>query len=93
MTSEVEARSAGTYSTTDTGLFVVSHSDRDRSHRRAREPIGHGAGRDAQDRIYDGYPDLRLDLVESRTFEGGLRLLEYVPTVLDGPPGTTGPPG
>ena len=36
-----------------------------------------------------GYPDIRLDLVESRTFEGGLQLLEYVPTVLDGPPGTT----
>src|SRR5829696_8502936 len=47
MTSEVEARSAGTYSTTDIGLFVVFHSDRDRSQRRAREPIGHGAGRDA----------------------------------------------
>src|SRR5215216_8142963 len=47
-------------------------------------------GATGQDRIYDGYPDLRLDLVESRTFEGGLQLLEYVPTVLDGPPGTTG---
>ena len=47
-------------------------------------------GATGQDRIYDGYPDVRLDLVESRTFEGGLQLLEYVPTVLDGPPGTTG---
>ena len=47
-------------------------------------------GATGQDRIYDGYPDLRLDLVESRTFEGGLQLLEYVPTVLDGPPGSTG---
>jgi hypothetical protein len=45
---------------------------------------------DRQDRIYDGYPDIRLELVESRTFEGGIQLLEYVPTVLDGPPGTTG---
>jgi dihydrofolate reductase len=43
-------------------------------------------GATGQDRIYDGYPDLRLDLVESRTFEGGLQLLEYVPTVLEGPP-------
>jgi dihydrofolate reductase len=43
-------------------------------------------GATGQDRIYDGYPDVRLDLVESRTFEGGLQLLEYVPTVLDGPP-------
>jgi dihydrofolate reductase len=47
-------------------------------------------GATGQDRIYDGYPDVRLDLAESRTFEGGLQLLEYVPTVLDGPPGTTG---
>jgi dihydrofolate reductase len=47
-------------------------------------------GATGQDRIYDGYPDIRLDLVESRTFEGGLQLLEYVPTVLDGPPGATG---
>ena len=47
-------------------------------------------GATGQDRIYDGYPDIKLDLVESRTFEGGLQLLEYVPTVLDGPPGTTG---
>ena len=39
MTSEVEARSAGTYSTTDMGPFVASHSDRDRSQRRARKPI------------------------------------------------------
>ncbi|HJQ87000.1 MAG TPA: dihydrofolate reductase family protein [Propionibacteriaceae bacterium] len=46
-------------------------------------------GATGQDRIYDRYPDIRLDLVESRTFEGGLQLLEYVPTVLHGPPGTT----
>jgi dihydrofolate reductase len=46
-------------------------------------------GATGQDRIYDGYPDLRLDLVKSRTFEGGLQLLEYVPTVLNGPPGST----
>jgi dihydrofolate reductase len=45
-------------------------------------------GKTGQDRIYDGYPDLRLDLVQSRTFEGGLQLLEYVPTVLTGPPGS-----
>lgn len=47
-------------------------------------------GATGQDRIYDGYPDVRLDLVNSRTFEGGLQLLEYRPTVLDGPPGSTG---
>jgi len=47
-------------------------------------------GATGQDRIYDGYPDIRLDLVESRTFDGGLQLLEYVPTVLQGPPTTRG---
>ena len=39
------------------------------------------------DRIFDGYPDVSLDLVGRRTFDGRLQLLEYVPTVLDGPPG------
>jgi len=38
-------------------------------------------------RIFDGYPDIALDLVDHRTFDGRLQLLEYVPTVLDGPPG------
>jgi dihydrofolate reductase len=47
-------------------------------------------GATGQDRIYDGYPDVKLELVESRTFEGGLQLLEYAPTVLDGPPLGTG---
>ncbi|QVQ50553.1 dihydrofolate reductase family protein [Spiractinospora alimapuensis] len=42
-----------------------------------------------RDRIFDHYPDLSLDLVESRTFDGQLQLLEYVPTILAGPPGTT----
>ena len=50
-------------------------------------------GATGQDRIYDGYPDVRLDLVESRTFDGGLQLLEYVPTVLVGPPGNKGAAG
>jgi dihydrofolate reductase len=44
-------------------------------------------GATGTDRIFDGYPDITLDLVESRTFDGRLQLLEYVPTVLDGPPG------
>jgi hypothetical protein len=29
-----------------------------------------------------------LDMVSSRTFDGRIQLLEYVPTVLAGPPGT-----
>jgi dihydrofolate reductase len=44
-------------------------------------------GATGRDRIFDGYPDIALELVESRTFDGRLQLLEYVPTVLDGPPG------
>ena len=44
-------------------------------------------GATGQERIFDGYPDIALDLVESRTFDGRLQLLEYVPTVLEGPPG------
>ena len=45
-------------------------------------------GSTGYDRIYDGYPDVALDLVDRRTFDGRLQLLEYVPRVLAGPPGT-----
>jgi dihydrofolate reductase len=45
-------------------------------------------GKSGRDRIYDGYPDVRLDMVGSRVFDGRLQLVEYVPTVLTGPPGT-----
>jgi hypothetical protein len=45
-------------------------------------------GSTGYERIYDGYPDVALDLVASRTFDGRLQLLEYVPRVLAGPPGT-----
>jgi dihydrofolate reductase len=38
-------------------------------------------------RLVDGYPDVALELVDSRLFDGRLQLLEYVPTVLEGPPG------
>ncbi len=44
-------------------------------------------GATGRERIYDEYPDVRLDLVQSRTFDGRLQLVEYVPEVLDGPPG------
>ncbi|WP_404385391.1 dihydrofolate reductase family protein [Knoellia locipacati] len=43
-------------------------------------------GATGQERIFDGYPDVALELVESRTFDKGMQLLEYVPTLLDGPP-------
>lgn len=47
-------------------------------------PITLGTG---HDRIYDGYPDVALDMVASQTFDGRTQLLEYVPRVLAGPPG------
>ena len=43
-------------------------------------------GATGRDRIFDGYPDVALEMVDSRLFDGRLQLLEYVPTVLDGPP-------
>jgi dihydrofolate reductase len=48
-------------------------------------------GSTGRDRIYDGYPDVSLDMVSSRTFDGRLQLLEYKPTLLAEPPGTTRP--
>jgi dihydrofolate reductase len=45
-------------------------------------------GKTGSERIYDGYPDVALDMVASRTFDGRIQLLEYVPTVLTGPPGS-----
>jgi dihydrofolate reductase len=44
-------------------------------------------GKTGSERIYDGYPDVALQMVSSRTFDGRIQLLEYVPTVLSGPPG------
>jgi dihydrofolate reductase len=44
-------------------------------------------GSTGHDRIYDGYPDVALELVSTRLFDDRLQLLEYVPTVLAGPPG------
>ncbi len=45
-------------------------------------------GSTGRERIYDGYPDVGLEMVASRTFDGRLQLLEYVPTVLTAPPGS-----
>ena len=47
-------------------------------------------GRTGSERIYDDYVDFALDLVESRTFDGRLQLLEYAPTVLTHPPAVPG---
>jgi dihydrofolate reductase len=45
-------------------------------------------GSSGRERIYDGYPDVALDMISSRTFDGRIQLLEYVPTILAGPPVT-----
>jgi dihydrofolate reductase len=43
-------------------------------------------GRTGRERIYDGYPDVALDMTSSRTFDGRIQLLEYTPAILTGPP-------
>ena len=51
-------------------------------------------GSTGNERIYDGYPDVALDMVASQIFDGRIQLLEYIPRVLAGPPGThSGPEG
>jgi dihydrofolate reductase len=44
-------------------------------------------GSSGRERIYDGYPDVALEMIGSRTFDGRIQLLEYVPTILAAPPG------
>ena len=39
-----------------------------------------------RERVLDNYPDVALDLVDSRTLDGRIQMLEYVPTLIDGPP-------
>lgn len=39
-------------------------------------------GKTGSERIYDGYPDLALKMIASRTFDGSIQLVEYVPCVI-----------
>jgi dihydrofolate reductase len=43
-------------------------------------------GATGSERIYDGYPDVALDMIGSRTYDGRTQLVEYRPRVLDHPP-------
>jgi len=43
-------------------------------------------GATGAERIYDGYPDVALDMIDSRTFDGRIQLVEYRPRVLERPP-------
>ncbi len=47
-------------------------------------------GATGAERIYDGYPDVALEMISNRTFDGSIQLVEYRPSVLEHPPlGTT----
>ena len=46
-------------------------------------------GTSGRERICEGYPDVAVDMISSRTFDGRIQLLEYVPPILAGPPGTS----
>jgi dihydrofolate reductase len=43
-------------------------------------------GATGAERIYDGYPDIALELIDSRTFDGRTQMVEYRPSVLEHPP-------
>ena len=43
-------------------------------------------GKTGRERIYDGYPDVALEMIQSRTFDGRIQLVEYRPRVLEHPP-------
>ena len=43
-------------------------------------------GATGAERIYDGFPDVALEMTDHGTFDGGTQLVEYRPTVLERPP-------
>jgi dihydrofolate reductase len=43
-------------------------------------------GATGEERIYDGYPDVALEMIDHRTFDGRTQLVEYRPRVLEHPP-------
>ncbi|GHB11383.1 dihydrofolate reductase family protein [Streptomyces termitum] len=43
-------------------------------------------GATGEERVYDGYPDIALDMIDHRTFDGRIQLVEYAPRVLRHPP-------
>ena len=43
-------------------------------------------GATGAEHIYDGYPDVALEMIEHATFDGRIQLVEYRPTVLEHPP-------
>lgn len=45
-------------------------------------------GKTGRERIYDGYPDVAMDMISACTFDGRIQMVEYAPTILSGPPGS-----
>jgi dihydrofolate reductase len=43
-------------------------------------------GATGAERIYDGYPDVALEMIDHRTFDASIQLVEYRPRVLEHPP-------
>lgn len=43
-------------------------------------------GATGAERIYDGYPDVALEMIDHRTFDGRTQLVEYRPRVMEHPP-------
>jgi len=43
-------------------------------------------GASGREHFYTGWPDVALETVDHRTFDGRLQMMEFVPTVLDAPP-------
>ena len=43
-------------------------------------------GSTGSERIYDGYPDVALETTFSETLDGRILMVEYTPTLIDGPP-------
>ncbi|GAA3222226.1 dihydrofolate reductase family protein [Oerskovia jenensis] len=43
-------------------------------------------GATGSERVYDGYPDVALEMLEHHTFDTGIQFVEYRPRVLEGPP-------
>jgi dihydrofolate reductase len=47
-------------------------------------PVVNGVS--GREHFYKGWPDVRLETVDHRTFDGRLQMMEFVPRVLEGPP-------
>jgi dihydrofolate reductase len=43
-------------------------------------------GATGSERIYDGYPDVALEMIDHDTFDHGIQLVEYRPRLLERPP-------